>query len=510
MRVRGAEDGAQNSLTFFLAVPFLCLKAPCSPPAESPAIQDSFFAPDRHKASEDKRTQPFNTMISSHAFALSVVVFAIAHAFQLAACAGPSASPGPGMIYSTSAGDVLVRPSNTTHGCLSRSVPAICVVGSNPTQDNAPAALRIGIDAHGVAQFTTADRRDPNINNNTLTALETKLLTAESALNATKEKLAATEAELNSTRAVLSSTLATIDALRLRVNAQAQVIGGVTVIKTDSEGRQGGGFMSMQLDDKEYPVAAHFDDNFEDLVFTRCLDASCKNAETHTVDASSTVVGKACSLALDFLSSSSPLPMISYFDDTNDKLKFARCLDPSCSSVEPQVVLGPCTNNAFHTSITLRNGTLPVISYSATNSRSLDIVLCHDASCSSAVQAPTKKTLDSSTDVKTSNIRLRRGSDQQPVVVYSASGGHLKIAMCKDTECSAAPDIVTLDSTHSAVFPSVDFDAAGRPYVAYQDYRAPDDASLWLAKCDDPWCKTPPQLLALDEGLGNTGRFVLF
>jgi hypothetical protein len=175
------------------------------------------------------------------------------------------------------------------------------------------------------------------------------------------------------------------------------------------------------------------------------------------------------------------LPIISYYDDTNDDLKTAHCVDMSCISAITSTLDSIGDVGRHTTSITIGRDGLPVISYFDNTNYDLKAAHCNDTACTSA----SSQTLDNGGQVGYySSITI--GSDGLPVIsYYDAANYDLKAAHCDDTACTSA-SIQILESTGEVgEYTAITIGSDGMPVISYFDTSNDD---LKVTHCSNPFC----------------------
>ncbi|UCG77662.1 MAG: pentapeptide repeat-containing protein [Nitrospirota bacterium] len=185
---------------------------------------------------------------------------------------------------------------------------------------------------------------------------------------------------------------------------------------------------SISIGADGYPVIAYYDESNRDLKVAKCMNAACSfGTKLITID-SEGFVGKYSSITIG----PDGLPIISYFDESNRDLKTAKCADFYCSVNTALVIVDSPGFLGEHTSITIGFHGLPVISYYDSSNQHLKAVKCGNASCSSG---NTIITLDDSGSCGQFGS-LTMGMDGLPVFSYfDAKNENLKIAKCANTFC---------------------------------------------------------------------------
>jgi hypothetical protein len=253
-----------------------------------------------------------------------------------------------------------------------------------------------------------------------------------------------------------------------------------------------GQYSSLALTSSNLPVISYYDETDYDLKLAVCNDAACMSPTISTIDSAGDV-GQYSSLAL----TSSNLPVISYYDATNENLKLAVCSNAACTS--PTIsTIDSAGNVGMYTSLAVTSSNVPVISYHDETNGDLKLAVCSNPTCSSAVIS----TLDS-TGVVGIYTSIAVTASNLPVISYQDfTYGDLKLAVCTNTACTS-PIISTIDSTDFAgLHTSIALTSSNLPVISYTELFNGD---LKLAVCSDAAC-TSPTITTLDS-TGLVGYF---
>lgn len=214
---------------------------------------------------------------------------------------------------------------------------------------------------------------------------------------------------------------------------------------------------------------------------------------TTTLDAGATVVGSYNDIAI--------LPdgraAISYYDATNGNLKYARCANAACTGTPFITTVDASANDVGqYSAIAIGTDGFPVISYYDNTLDDLKVAKCGNVDCNSG---NTLSTVDSAGNVgQLSAIAI--GADGNPVIAYYLftgpffyDGDH-KVARCANPACSGASTITVFDPLGAASVSSqigivVPPDAL--PIIAYQG-SVGSGSTLWAAKCANAACTGTP------------------
>ena len=228
------------------------------------------------------------------------------------------------------------------------------------------------------------------------------------------------------------------------------------------------------------PVVAYYDATNTDLKVAKCVDATCTTGTItpSTVD-SSVIVGAHTSIAIG----ADGFPMIAYQDINAADLKVAKCANAACTGVSTRTTVDAMGNVGLNTSIAIGVDGLPVISYYDSTNQDLKVAKCANAACSGV---STLSTVDAAGIVGLpSSIAI--GADGLPVIAYyDGTNRDLKVAKCANAACSGNSILVTVDvAGDMGAFASIAIGADGLPVIAYYD--ATGD-NLKVAKCANTYC----------------------
>lgn len=199
-----------------------------------------------------------------------------------------------------------------------------------------------------------------------------------------------------------------------------------------------------------------------------------------TVDNTATV-GFYSSIAVP----SDGLPIVAYYDSTNQDLKVLKCGNFSCSSGNTITTIDSTGNVGLYPSIAVREvtGQIAVISYYDSTNGALKVATCNNIKCTSAATFP----LDSGGDVgRYSSIAIPRG-DGKPVISYrDTTNSTVKVAKCANSTCTGTTTITTIEATSAAsTGTSIAVTESGIPRVSYIESTSDD---MRIALCADAAC----------------------
>jgi hypothetical protein len=153
---------------------------------------------------------------------------------------------------------------------------------------------------------------------------------------------------------------------------------GNTITTIDSYGGVGSD-TSITIGRDGLPVISYYDSAQvnQDLKVAHCGNASCSSGNTITTVDSGGNVGQYSSITVG----TDGLPIISYYDNTNTYLKMAKCGNPACSSGNTTIIIDSGWTVGWYTSITIGTDSLPVISYYDNTNQDLKVAKCANPFC---------------------------------------------------------------------------------------------------------------------------------
>ncbi|MBI3684927.1 hypothetical protein HY250_00765 [Candidatus Azambacteria bacterium] len=241
-----------------------------------------------------------------------------------------------------------------------------------------------------------------------------------------------------------------------------------------------GQFSSLTLGSDGYARIAYYSVSAGDLKYVRCTNADCTTRVITTVDSSGDV-GKYTSVALG----TNGYARMSYKDETNDDVKFVRCLDDDCTSKNITTVDASGNLGEYQTSLALNGSNFGFISYQDNSNDDLKFARCTNDDCT----AKNITVVDSSGNQgKYSSLKL--GSDGfARISYYDASNGAVKFARCTNADCTAK-NINSVDTAGNiGLYTSLALGSDGFARISYRD---DDNRDLKFIRCVDADC-TPPQ-----------------
>ena len=271
----------------------------------------------------------------------------------------------------------------------------------------------------------------------------------------------------------------------------------ITVLDNFSSGNVGR-FTSITIGGDGYGLISYYDLVNGDLLVVHCTTSNLlcddRSAAPSRLDGAVADVGQFTSVTIG----RDGLPLISYYDVTNQDLKVAHCNDAECNPLIADIspIHIGTDDSGKYTSVTIGQDGLGVISYynipdpvGAPGDGELNVAHCANLSCNSA-NALTSPDSDASTDVgQFTSVTI--GQDGFPVVTYydatSGTGGNLKVAHCSNAICSGVSTVSVLDSSGDVgKYTSVTIGVDGMPLITYQAAGTAND--LKVAHCSNSLC----------------------
>jgi hypothetical protein len=234
-----------------------------------------------------------------------------------------------------------------------------------------------------------------------------------------------------------------------------------------------GTYTSIAIGTDGLPIISYRDEDNQDLKVAKCVNSSCSGTSIISRVDSDGNVGIATSIAIG----SDGLPVIAYHDETKGALKIAKCKENACSSPADITIVDSAGHVGLYPSLAIGTDGLPIISYYNETNQDLKIAKCLNQKCSS-FNPP--KTIDSTgnTGAYTS---ITIAGDGLPVISYRGDSNYLKIAKCGDLSCSAGNVLTTLSGS-TDLYTSITTGTDGMPIIASYN------GNLMVTHCANPFC----------------------
>lgn len=218
-------------------------------------------------------------------------------------------------------------------------------------------------------------------------------------------------------------------------------------------------------------------------------DSLWDHVVTSTID-SAGAVGAYPSLAF----TSSGIPIMSYTDLTNSRLKIAQCGNTECTSGNTTSSPDPNTSSASYSSIYVRDDGRPLVAYVRSSDGALLFLNCGNATCSSG------NTTSSLMLESTLYPSMRIDSNGNPVIVgYKNSSGGFFLYRCGNQTCSSGNTSTTI-SADIGSYPSLVLTSTDVPLVVFYSFLV----GLKFIHCGNAGCTNSSSRVL--SGLGSPGQ----
>lgn len=208
-------------------------------------------------------------------------------------------------------------------------------------------------------------------------------------------------------------------------------------------------------------------------------------------------VGQYASMAVDVQG----LPIISYYNAAQQKLKVAHCFDKNCSTFNSIVTPDAASNIGEFTAIALDHNGNPVVSYYDISHTALKVLHCGNSSCTTGNTITTPD----ATGTAGQYTAITVDASNRPVVTYYyPTKGILRVLHCGNPACSSSNIIVEPDTaTSNGVQSSIKLNSLGNPVIAYFDFT---NKSLKVLHCGNANCTAGNNIVTADSG-NDVGRY---
>ena len=224
-------------------------------------------------------------------------------------------------------------------------------------------------------------------------------------------------------------------------------------------------------------LISYYDESLHDLWVAHCASVECAGVDAMTVLDATGDVGQYTSIAIG----ADGRALISYYDATNRDLKAVHCTNVNCTTADAPVALDATGDFVGqYTSLTIGADGFGLISYFDESNNRLKVAHCSNVDCTGA----TTTTLDPDYAGQYTSITI--GADGLGLISYYRHASlDRKVAHCANPECTAAT-ITWLDTPpRDGRYSSVTIGADGLGLIAYYDEAF---RSLKVAHCSNVHC----------------------
>lgn len=266
---------------------------------------------------------------------------------------------------------------------------------------------------------------------------------------------------------------------------------GSTLSTVDSTGDTGE-YTSLALGSDGFGRISYMDNTNDDLRYARCTNADCSSSVLTAVETSGSIY-EVTSLALD----SNDYAHITYYHDGNDDQKYARCANADCTG--PTLTVVESAGNVGDTSaVKLGSDGFARIAYFQDTDGDVKFARCTNADCTTRVV-----NMVDATGYSGEWLSLALGSNGNArISYYDATAGELKFARCLDADC-ATKNITVVDTAGDVgKYNSLALDNSNFGRISYFDETSDD---LKFARCANEDC-TSVTVTTVDSA-GTQGHY---
>ncbi len=275
---------------------------------------------------------------------------------------------------------------------------------------------------------------------------------------------------------------------------------GNTITTVDSTDNMGA-YSSIAIGSDGLPVISYYNGTNGALKVAHCSNVRCDGVNIFTIvdfPYNPGSVGWYTSIAIG----SDGLPVISYYDQTNGDLRVAHCSNVTCNTGNLIFALDSTGNVGLYTSIAIGSDGLPIISYYDQTNGRLKVARCGNETCSSG---NTIFAVDAINENVGAHSSIAIGSDGLPVIsYYQATTGDLKVLHCSNPTCSMGNTVVTLDHLGDVgQYTSIAIGSDGLPVISYYDVT---NRNLKMVHCGNALCNSGNAITPVDRA-GDVGQY---
>ncbi len=270
---------------------------------------------------------------------------------------------------------------------------------------------------------------------------------------------------------------------------------GSVVTAVDTGGNVGE-YTSLALGSDGFARISYYDISNQSLKFVRCTNADCTAKNITTVDSGGDMGWRYTSLALG----SDGFARISYYDGDNSakNLKFARCTNTDCTAKDITAVDSPGDVGQF-SSLALGSDDFARIAYYAVTGGNLKFARCTSADCI----LQNIGIVDSGSDVGKYTSIVLDTNNAGRVAYLDEDADNLKFANCTNSDCST--NVITAVDTAPEIEWNTSIALGSDGFARISYYEDSPNFDLKFVRCLDADC-TAKNITTVD-GTGSVGRY---
>ncbi|MEK7520389.1 MAG: hypothetical protein AAB581_04085 [Patescibacteria group bacterium] len=267
---------------------------------------------------------------------------------------------------------------------------------------------------------------------------------------------------------------------------------GSTLATVDASGDTGE-YTSLALGSDGFGRISYMDNTNDDLRYARCTNANCTTSVLTAVDTAGSVY-EVTSLALD----ANDFAHISYYHDGNDDQKYAQCANADCTS-STLTLIETSGNVGDASAIKIGSDGFARIAYFQDDDGDVKYARCTNADCTTKAV-----NMVDATGYSGEHLSLALGSNGfARISYYDDTSNELKFARCLDADCTTKN--ITIVDTNNDVgkYNSLVLDGSNFGRISYFDETSDD---LKFVRCGNEDCTVVSTVTVVDSS-GTIGHY---
>jgi len=255
---------------------------------------------------------------------------------------------------------------------------------------------------------------------------------------------------------------------------------------------------SIVIGNDNFPVVSYWDETANMLKIAKCNDTACSgNDETVTSVASG---GRQTSIAI----SQDGFPVISHRN--GGLLMVTKCNDAACAGGDELTTqVDDLLGSPRCTSLAISPDGFPVIAYGSATDNVLKVAKCDDIACTGGGEI--LSVAYDPNEAAGMSCSLAMGHDGHPVissVIQSIFVTYLVVTKCNDVACAGVDETTTKLNDSNIGQTSIAIGTDNNPVISY---RSSGNKRLKVAHCNDTACTGNNELLSTVDSVNDVGEY---